>query len=150
MKPITDKPSCGCGTATTESNSKDKTLDNAFPVKPLASFGVSLMGSMQEASGGCCSPGDTGSPLSAYDKPGYTRGHYVTDFIRTKVGDVPVIAATLSKKDLFSTFYGPHEQRLERVWFIKPSTTGRSHAHDRKLSLAVLAKHVCTNVVRVD
>ncbi len=70
----------------------------------LSSSGVSLMSSMDEVKASC-STAQPSDPMDAYERPGYTLGSYVQDFVTTDAGPVPVIKSTLGKDDLFSTFY---------------------------------------------
>ncbi|MBU1195140.1 MAG: hypothetical protein KKE62_04750 [Proteobacteria bacterium] len=44
-------------------------------------------------------------PLAAYEKPGYKLQSFVSHFIRTEAGDIPVIKTRPGKDDLFSSFY---------------------------------------------
>lgn len=71
------------------------------PASGFQTTGVSIMPKMDDAQAGCTTEPE--NPLADYEKPGYTLGSFVEDFILTETGSVPKVKTKMDQSDIKST-----------------------------------------------
>lgn len=71
--------------------------------KGLSTTGIGIMPSMNAPVPSCTDKNP--DPMAGYQKPGYKLCSFVSGFIKTDVGNIPVIKTRLGNDDLFAGFY---------------------------------------------